>query len=150
MYSQYTYLSYFSLFCNPVLGCELELFLLLSFFSFLLSVICQPSLATSRNCRFLTSFSSRYLGIARKRSLRSERCSVEKSGTKTDAASESRAGLHAMASGEEETEGKLLRQHTLRLRLRSPQVVGGGSFRGASCELKLRRAQKESPPKHQG
>ncbi len=36
-----------------------------------------------RNCRFLTSFSSRYLGKARKRSLRSERCSVEKSGTKT-------------------------------------------------------------------
>ncbi len=32
----------------------------------------------------------------------------EKSGTKTDAASERRAGLHAMASGEEETEGKLL------------------------------------------
>ena len=58
----------------------------------------------------LTSSSSRYLGIARKRSLRSERCSVEKSGTKTDAAGEGNANaVCRLPSGEEETEGKLLR-----------------------------------------
>jgi hypothetical protein len=65
-------------------------------------------LCAAWDCRFLTSSSSRYLGKARKRSLPSVRCSVEKSGTKTDAASESRAGSHALPSGEEETEGKLL------------------------------------------
>jgi hypothetical protein len=75
----------------------------------LLSAICQPCLATSRNCRFLPTVSSRYLGIARKRSLRSERCSVEKSGTKTDAAGEGNANaVCRLPSGEEETEGKLL------------------------------------------
>ncbi len=64
----------------------------------------------SWDCRFLPTVSSRYLGIARKRSLPSVRCSVEKSGTKTDAASEGNTNaVCRLPSGEEETEGKLLR-----------------------------------------
>ena len=62
-------------------GSELLLFTFV-FLAPCLGIICKRSLATCRDCRFLTSFSSRYLGKARKRSLPSARCSVEKSGTK--------------------------------------------------------------------
>ncbi len=74
--------------------------------------------------------SSRYLGKTRKRSLPSVRCSVLWYFLfTTDAASESRAGSHALPSGEEENERSEVKKYSTLLSLKTDCELDRSSTR---------------------